>query len=161
MRRELLVPFALLAAAVYLWVVASNFRGGVGRYEVLGPSFFPKLLLGALVVVCIMQLSQVLLRPRRIDSGVRATKIHWRLLITALAITLAYVASLETLGFLAATPIFQVLLLVFVFKIRDWRRLVSVPAGLTVLFAFIFIGLMNVPLPRGRWVIGELSRLIY
>lgn len=163
MRSAWIVPAGLVGGALYLWHVAGDFRGGVGRYEVLGPSFFPKLLLAALVIVCLLQLGGELIRvvrTRRMTAN-GATVIHWGDLALALGITIAYVASLKTLGFLVATPLFQVLLLAMVFRVTDWRLLLGVPVVLVMLFTLIFVVAMNVPLPRGRWLFAELSRLVY
>lgn len=159
----MLVPAGLIGGAVYLWHVASHFRGGVGRYEVLGPSFFPKLLLAALVLVCLLQLGGELARMLRARQRVagEAAAVYWRDLALALGITVAYTASLGTLGFLVATPLFQVLLLAVVFRVTDWRLLLGVPAALVTLFTLIFVVAMNVPLPRGRWPFAELSRFVY
>ena len=163
MRSAWIVPAGLAGGALYLWHVAGHFRGGVGRYEVLGPAFFPKLLLAALVIVCLLQLGGELIRvarTRRVTAN-GATIIHWGDLALALGITIAYVASLKTLGFLVATPLFQVLLLAMVFRVTDWRLLLGVPVTLVALFTLIFVVAMNVPLPRGRWLFAELSRLVY
>jgi len=164
MRIAWIVPAGLIGGALYLWHVAGHFRGGVGRYEVLGPAFFPKLLLAALIVVCLLQLAGELIRALRARQEVAASgvaTIHWGDLALALGITVAYAASLKTLGFLVATPLFQVLLLAAVFRVTDWRLLVGVPAALVTLFTLIFVVAMNVPLPRGRWLFAELSRLVY
>lgn len=163
MRSAWIVPAGLVGGALYLWHVAGHFRGGVGRYEVLGPAFFPKLLLAALVIVCLLQLGGELIRvvrTRRMTAN-GATVIHWGDLALALGITIAYVASLKTLGFLVATPLFQVLLLAMVFRVTDWRLLLGVPVTLVALFTLIFVVAMNVPLPRGRWLFAEVSRLVY
>lgn len=163
MRSGWIVPAGLVGGALYLWHVAGHFRGGVGRYEVLGPAFFPKLLLAALVIVCLLQLGGELIRlvrTRRMTAN-GATIIHWGDLALALGITIAYVASLKTLGFLVATPLFQVLLLAMVFRVTDWRLLLGVPVTLVALFTLIFVVAMNVPLPRGRWLFAEVSRLVY
>lgn len=158
--RDVIIPGCLVAITVWLWVVAGQFRGGVGRYEVLGPSFFPKLLLVALALMALLQI------VRAIAFGGERTEaehsaVHWGDLAAAIGITLAYAALLGFVGFLISTVIFQLLLLGIVFRYRRPAVLVGVPLGLTALYGSIFLGLMNVPLPRGRWLFAEFSRLFY
>lgn len=159
-----LVPAALLAGSVYLWFVASNFRGGIGRYEVLGPSFFPKLLLAGLVVVAIVDLGLTVGKKwKHVGYGQFAeTKLfYWKDLLLAFAVTIAYVALLRYLGFLPATLLFQFGMLLTVFRHKSWKVVIGVPVFLTALFFVIFSVVMGAPLPRGSGIFYEVSRLIY
>lgn len=158
--RDVLVPGCLVALTLWLWVVAGQFRGGVGRYEVLGPSFFPKILLAALATIALLQIARSVIT----GFGERAEgepRIHWRDLAIALGLTAAYAAMLGFVGFLLSTLLFQALLLTLVFGYRRPALVLGVPVGLTALYGGIFLGLMNVPLPRGRWLFAEFSRLFY
>lgn len=157
---ELAVPACLVAVTAWLWTVAGQFKGGVGRYEVLGPSFFPKILLGALAVVSLMHIARMLVRRRPQGDGA-ARRVHWRSLAVALGLTLAYAAVLGVAGFLAATAVFQALLLALVFGYRRPALVVGLPLGMTALYGAIFLGLMNAPLPRGRGLFADFSGLFY
>jgi hypothetical protein len=158
--RDFIIPGCLVAATVWLWILAGQFRGGVGRYEVLGPSFFPKLLLGALALVALLQIGRAIISGGGTAEPERST-IHWADLAAAVGITSAYAAVLGFAGFLISTVVFQVLLLTLVFRYRTAAIVVGVPVGLTALYGGIFLGLMNVPLPRGRWFFAEFSSLFY
>jgi hypothetical protein len=87
--------------------------------------------------------------------------IYWGDLAMVVGITSAYAAVLGFAGFLISTTVFQVLLLTLVFRYRKPAIVVGVPLGLTALYGGIFLGLMNVPLPRGRWHFAEFSGLFY
>lgn len=157
---EFLVPGCLVAITVWLWILTGQFQGGVGRYEVLGPSFFPKILLGALALVAMLQIVRGIAFGRGGAGGTKP-EIHWRNLATALGVTAAYAGALGYAGFLLSTAVFQALLLALVFGYRTPAIVVGVPVGLTALYGGIFLKLMNVPLPRGRWLFAEFSRLFY
>ena len=164
MKSELWVPAVIALGALYLWTLAGDFRGGAARYEAIGPDFFPKILLAALIAVSLLHLLRGLLLRRRAAAPLGTTasaSFHPGDLALAVAITAGYVAALHLLGFLLATLLFQGLLLALVFRQRDWRLLLGVPAGLTALFFLIFVQLMSTPLPRGQGVFHELSKLLY
>ncbi|MCF3936157.1 tripartite tricarboxylate transporter TctB family protein [Acuticoccus sp. M5D2P5] len=162
----LALPGLTLLGCVYLWGVTGDFRAVSGRYEAIGPEFFPRLLIGALAIMCLVQIARSLLRPaettaEEADAAAASGSVDWRNLVTALAITGLYAASLHTVGFLIATPLFQAALLGIVFKTRRLVTLVLVPLLFTAAIAALFIGAMNAPLPRGRWLFGTFSRLFY
>jgi len=164
MRSDRLMPAAVLAGAGFLWYVASNFRGGVGRYEVLGPSFFPKLLLAGLVVVTVLDLARTFVARRTAvaeGGSAKPKPFHWPDFLVAFAITIAFVASLPLIGFLPATLLFQFAVLWVVFRQRSWIVTLGAPIVLTSIFFLIFSEIMNVPLPRGAGIFYTFSRLIY
>lgn len=157
--REIAIPTAIVALSVYLWTVASDFRGGVARYEAIGPAFFPKLLLGAVIGIGLLQIAAAFVRRAEPAAGGR--QIYWADLVLALIITGIYAASLHAVGFLIATPLFQAVMLRFVLQVRNRLVLLAIPLALTLILAIVFLGLMSAPLPRGRWLFGEVSRLVY
>ena len=168
-RYRVLVPASFFAASVYLWFVASAFRGGVGRYELIGPSFFPKILLIAIIVLTAVEVLRALAAARR-GTATRAPKLgdgetkaaFFPLdLALAVAITVGYVAALHWIGFILSTLAFQSLLLAAVFRQRRWRVVIGVPVVLTTVFFIVFIELMSVPLPRGYGIFHQLNKLIY
>ncbi len=161
--RVVLVPALFFAASVYLWFVASAFRGGVGRYELIGPSFFPKILLVAMMALTAMEVLRGLAAARVAKPGDGETKAAFFPLDLALsvAITVGYVVALHWVGFILSTLAFQSLLLAAVFHQRRWRITIGVPVVLTTVFFIVFIELMSVPLPRGYGIFHQLNKLIY
>lgn len=160
---RVLVPASFLCAAIFLWTVVGGFKGGVGRYELIGPAFFPKILLVAIVALTLVEIARVLLARRRAGGPAAGTDVRFHPLDLglAVAITVGYVAALHALGFLPATFVFQALLLAVIFRERRWPALLGVPLALTSLFFVIFILLMGVPLPRGMGVFLDFSKLLY
>jgi hypothetical protein len=177
MRHRLLVPATLLAVSALLWLVASNFRRGVGQYDVLGPSFFPKLILFGLAVVSLCDL--VLSARQRVhaaaggvvaesrdgkvvDHGLRERgSFCWTDLLLAAGITIGYVLLLPHLGFLVGTLLFQFALLFGVFRERRASVVLGGPFALTLLFLLIFGIGMDIALPHGRGIFLGLSRFLY
>lgn len=168
MRYAVLVPASFFAAAIYLWFVASSFRGGVGRYELIGPSFFPKILLIAIIALTAVEVIRILVARQRgaaaagsgAPEGAKAGFFPLDLAL-AVGITIGYVVALHWIGFILSTIAFQALLLFTVFRQRRWRIALGVPIVLTTVFFVIFIELMSVPLPRGTGIFHQLNRLIY
>jgi hypothetical protein len=144
--------------------VASSFRGGVGRYEVLGPSFFPKILLAGLVLVTMLDIGLSLAKRWRHGAHGQSAangRLYWNDLLLSFVITIAFVASLRYIGFLPAAILFQLAMLSVVFRQRSWKVLIGAPIFLTALFLVIFSLIMGVPLPRGSGIFYTFSRLIY
>lgn len=158
-----LLPAVFLGGAVYLWFVASNFRSGMGQYQVLGPSFFPKLLLAGLIAVTVVELAVSLRGARRPGAAIERPAerpYDFKNLALTLAVTVGYVGGLRFIGFLPATFLFQLAMLALVFRQRPAVAF-GVPVVLTALFFGIFSFVMGVPLPRGSGVFYTLSRFIY
>ena len=162
MRVRILVPASFFVAAVFLWTVVGGFKGGIARYELIGPAFFPKILLLGIIALTAAEIVRVFISGRgggvEVETGVRFYPLD---LALAVAITVAYVAALHLLGFLPATYVFQAVLLAVIFRERRWHMILGIPLVLTSLFFVIFIALMGVPLPRGTGVFLEFSKLLY
>jgi hypothetical protein len=177
MRHGPVVPATLVALSIILWFVASNFRRGVGQYDVLGPSFFPKLILLGLAVVSLCDL--VLAAHRRLrandaDVGARSpdelakddgsrerASLYWVDLLLAAGMTIGYVLLLPHIGFAVGTLLFQFALLFGVFRERRASVMLGGPIALTLLFLLIFGIGMDIALPRGRGVFLDLSRFLF
>ena len=161
MRYRWLVPAGLFLAAAYLWGVAAEFQGAVGRYELIGPDFFPKILLAAIMIASLAAVARDVVALRREPAGEETKTFFPADLAIAVLITVAYVAALHVIGFVLATFCFQALILAAVFRVRRWQTVFGVPAVLTTLFFVIFIVLMGVPLPRGSGMFRAFNSLLY
>jgi tripartite-type tricarboxylate transporter receptor subunit TctC len=128
-------------------LLGSDAFRGIGTTQ-FGPMFFPRLLIGALVLV---SLALLVARPRALDRdpGARLPVMPgaaWRFAEVLLWIVL-YVALAETLGFIVTAG---VLLLVYLIRLGT-RPLVAAPLALLLIPAvyYVFAVLLRVPLPRG------------
>lgn len=163
-----------LAVSAYLYHVAQHISvpdtGGQ-----LGPDFWPKIVLALMMAVCIYAIGRVLLAgPRRAEpldeviegaagqpvDDIEAPSKHYPLLLVAgVVLTFAYVALFEVLGFFLDT-----FLLLFAFiLIGRYRRLgiaLAVSLAGTLVFMFIFMKIVYVPLPIGSPPFSDVSILL-
>ncbi|HHY46134.1 MAG TPA: tripartite tricarboxylate transporter TctB family protein [Firmicutes bacterium] len=73
---------------------------------------------------------------------------------------LLYLASLQVLGFLLATVVFQVLYL-YILRVRRAGPLLFTPVLVTIALFFFFTRVVYAPLPRGMGIFRTLSMLLY
>lgn len=180
-RRRLqgLLPYAVvLAAAAVLFFLSGRFQFAAKPGE-LGPDVWPKAILALLITVCAFEIVRRLrgaegadaqgadLAGQRAEPGEEVEAPAPRLphlLAAGIALTLLYVATLETLGFFLATAAYLALFML----IGRYRRPVAV--ALTSLigslaFVFVFMKIVYVSLPLGVgpfqtvsiWILGLLG----
>ena len=160
-------PYVVVAAgAGYLFYVAANIQYQA-RVGTLGPDFWPKLVLGLLIALCAYEIVKIFVLGRETqvegvlgslveravehgDTGDTAPeRRHPGLLLAGIALTGAYVALVQTLGFFAATVPY---LLAFI-RLGGYRRW-SVNAAVTIvgtlLMLFFFMKVVYVSLPLGQ-----------
>jgi putative tricarboxylic transport membrane protein len=163
-----IVPYAaLLCGAVYLYWNAGQFAS-LGRPPQLGPDFWPRAVLGLLILVCASAIARQLLLPAAADASPapaadaaeaqdRPTpRSHpWRL-VAGVALSAAYVASLEWLGFFLATALYLALFMLLGRYRRPWVvATVSLLGSLA--FVFVFMKIVYVSLPLGVGPFQQLS----
>jgi putative tricarboxylic transport membrane protein len=172
------LPYAVLAAAGgYLYHVATRIEFQQ-RAGTLGPDVWPKAILALLIVACLFQIVKLLLFADRGEvagatermmndaardgagSGIApAAEPHWRLLGGGIALTVAYVAVIQTAGFFLATVIY---LAAFIAMggYRRWGVLAAVSVGGAVLLLFFFMKVVYVSLPIGTGPFAQLTLLL-
>lgn len=163
------LPYVLLgAAAGYLYYVAAHIDYH-RREGVLGPDFWPKLILVLVIVACIYEVARRLLRRARddevggvleelVEESARAhgdsalavpVEHHPWLLVAGMALSVAYVAVIETLGFFSATVPY-VALFIALGGYRRWGVTAAVSLVGTLVLMFFFMKIVYVSLPIGR-----------
>jgi len=162
-RRELALAGVLIGLAVLIVALALRIDPAV-QTDPLGPRAFP-LALGAAIGLCGILLGGGALVPGRwtapvtvlVESGPDGETpgaFSPGRLAGAVALTAAYVAAFEPLGYLLATPPYVAAILLVHGGAR-WRALVTAPVLLTAaLYAAFRFGLL-IPVPDGlleRWL---------
>ena len=163
------VPYVLLgAAAGYLYYVAAQFDYH-RREGVLGPDFWPKLILVLVIITCVYEVVKRLALGRRNDEvggmleelveessrahGDAAPAVpvehHPWLLVAGMALSVLYVAIIETLGFFSATVPY-VALFIALGGYRRWGVIAAVSTIGTLALMFFFMKIVYVSLPIGR-----------
>lgn len=139
--------FLLLGFAVTFYSVREL---GLGSVKAPGPGFFP-----FMCGVCIVIFSAVWLYSLRTRSdknrGPFWEKGEWIRPAMAVAITLAYAAIMDDLGFILATFLF-IAAWQFAIEREKWsKNLIISSIGTAGMYA-IFQVLLSVPLPRGLFI---------
>jgi len=163
------VPYVLLgAAAGYLYYVAAHFDYH-RREGVLGPDFWPKLVLILVVATCVYEVAKRLFLGARgeeaggvldelVEESARAhgdaapsvpVEHHPWLLAGGMGLTVLYVAVIQTLGFFSATVPY-VALFIALGGYRRWGVIAAVSLIGTLALMFFFMKIVYVSLPIGR-----------
>jgi putative tricarboxylic transport membrane protein len=150
-------PYAvLLAIAAWFYRLAGDIEY-TRQGNNLGPDFWPRMALAAMMVICVVQAARLLLfgevRDKPViseideaaeDDAPRSTV----LLLLGVVLTVAYGASVTTLGFVTASFLFMVLFMYagrFFSHLTIWLSSFVGAAVLTLLFQKV----VYVSLPRG------------
>lgn len=159
-------PYVIVGtAAGYLYYVAANIRYSE-RAGTLGPDFWPRLVLVLIIAACVYEIVKILFARGAGEVGgvlealVEASppepgaaagappRLHRGMLLGGIALTSAYVALVQTLGFFTATVPYIALFLV----VGGYRRLgvtVAVSVIGALLMFFFFMKVVYVSLPLG------------
>ena len=159
---------ALLAGAAYLYHEAGAFAAAA-RPGQLGPDFWPRAVLVLLMIVCASQLLRHLLLVRPLvpeaptlpadeEASTAEPRYPWRL-AAGIGLSIAYVLSLDELGFFVATVLFLGL---FMIAGRYYRaRVVWLSSVIgSLVFVFVFMKVVYVSLPLGVGPFAEVSYLL-
>jgi putative tricarboxylic transport membrane protein len=161
-----IIPYAVvLLISAYFYVLAGRF-GFVAKAGNLGPDFWPKLLLGLTMAVCLYEIAKIALfhrgRASVNDAGEQkagAPKRYTGLLIIGTLMTVAYVYFVNILGFILCTFLYLVLFMVVGRYRKVWAIAANSVIG-TVLFVVIFMKAVYVSLPLGQGPFQQFSLLV-
>lgn len=166
-------PYALVGgAAGYLYYVATQFQFQA-REGTLGPDFWPKLVLCLILAVCVYELVKIFLLGRTAEvEGVLGRLVEGSahtepaapapprerplLLAGGIALTAAYVAIVQSLGFFTATVAYLAAFIA-VGGYRRWSVVAAVSVGGTLVMLFFFMKVVYVSLPLGTGVFQQVT----
>ena len=174
-RLRALLPYVLvLAAAAVLSYNALHF-GYTPRGDRPGPDVWPRAILALLALTCVVRIVTVLRRPtdaepamlqdviadaHTVDEPPPAPPRHYpALLATGIAMTIAYVALLGTLGFFLDTVLY-IAALTRTGRYTRWPVIVGVAFGGALMFMFIFMKIVYLSLPIGSPPFASVSLLL-
>ena len=161
-----IIPYAVvLLISIFFWVLACRF-GCETRSGNLGPDFWPKLLLGMTMVVCLYEIAKTALFYRGNELGddagekkAEAPKHYPGLLVIGALMTVAYVYFVSILGFILCTFLFLLLFMIVGRYRKVWVIAANSVIG-TVLFVLIFMKAVYVSLPLGQGPFQQFSLLV-
>ena len=158
-----LLPYLLvLAAAAVLTWNALHF-GYTPRGDRPGPDVWPRAILALMIAACIVRIVAVLRTPSGADPVMLQDVLtdalpgereaapvarFPRLLATGIALTIAYVALLSTLGFFLDTVLY-IAALVRTGRYRRWPVIATVALAGALAFMFVFMRVVYLSLPIG------------
>lgn len=160
LKGELVFSLLIFAAALVLFWETGSFAK---PDTLMGPSFWPRLVLGALIVLTgiasvgtmrKVARSQAAAEPwLALDRG----KIRF---FAALGLGAAYLLLMPWLGFILSTPLFMIaFMLLLGEQSKGWMAGVSIV--MTAVIIILFTKAMYVPLPRGQWLFRQISLWFY
>lgn len=170
-RKDTIPYFIVLAVAGGLFIHAGDITSMGSADRAIGPSFWPRLILGLAMCVCVFELvfrwffdmegmggllSQV---EQSMDGEAAAEEPeehHLPRLLTGVGLTLAYVWALPLLGFAVASLLF-IALFIWLGTYRRGRVVAAVSVLGTLLLMFIFMKVVYVSLPLGSGPFESIS----
>lgn len=158
---SILPEVVLLAAAVYLFVVALGFKQ-VGPPGQIGPGFWPQVLCVGIGIGALVRLGQKLRsRDQRVagDAASETDEVKMPRVALGIALVVGYVVGMLFLGYILATALF---LIVFIY-LGGQRKWYVVPLGIasSLLFAYVFLKVVYIALPSGVGIFDQLTVLLY
>jgi putative tricarboxylic transport membrane protein len=127
----------------------------------LGPDFWPKVTIGVMAFICLIEIVRRLIGVGQETHGIAetfekededeeavSTKYPW-MLAGGIALVLVYAAVVTTLGFLLSTFIFLVAFM-YLGRYRNHLAIWLTSTGITLGAALLFLRIAYVSLPRGE-----------
>lgn len=163
-RYRALLPYllVLVVAAVLTW--KAMHLGYTPHGERPGPDVWPRAILALIIATCIVRIATVLRSrsdeaagvlddviagalPDAARDGAPAARFP-RLLVAGIALTIAYVALLGTLGFFCDTVLYMAALM-RIGRYRRWPVIIAVAFAGALAFMFVFMKVVYLSLPIG------------
>ncbi len=160
-KKDLIAGFTIFVMSLYLLLIADRFKSSFqGRVEA---NFWPKVVLGLLVVLSIINIFSIL--KNKVDDkeemaqqkGIK--KDHFKL-YSSIILMVLYVALINIIGFVCLTPIFLIIL----FWILGYRKKLLNPLiAIVIVIAIIYIfpNVLYLMLPRGVGIFRDISLIFY
>lgn len=171
------VPYwVTLAVSVYLYYIATQISAPDTGGQ-LGPDFWPKAVLGLMILVCVYAIARIMLFGGRSGSAVlddtlqseavasdpyeetQPEKRYPGLLIAGTGLTILYVVVFNTLGFFLDTFIYMTAFMLIGRYRRIWIALIVSLIG-SLIFMYVFMKIVYVSLPIGKPPFSAVSILL-
>lgn len=156
MQDTILSTLLLVLAGVWIWLVATSIPGGFGRGDI-GPRVFPLSFGIALAVLSGgLLLRSILMRAdaqnAEPEDGELQQTIQWIPALLVLIQISLYGFLMQTCGFVIATPIIIVMIMLINLRERSIKKILSMALGITVGAWVVFEKLLGIYLANGTWI---------
>lgn len=154
-----IIPYVIiLFVSLYFYYLAGQFRFSAKPGN-LGPDFWPKLLLGLTMVACLYEIVKTALflkatppeeaAEEQPAKAATTKKTYPELLVIGIAMTVAYVYFISSLGFVLCTFLYFALFMI----VGRYRKIPAILINSvigTLVLVFIFMKIVYVSLPIGQ-----------
>jgi len=164
LKGELIFSLLIFVGSLFLFWVTGSFGGStVLAGAQMGPAFWPRFLLGAIIllsgIVSVGLIRKIAKEKAWGESLLTMDRGKVRF-FAAIGLGVAYLFLLPIVGFIAITPVFMIAFMVLLGeKSKGW--IIGVSIAMTAIIVVLFTKAMYVPLPRGEWLFREFSLLFY
>jgi len=154
-RGDLVVSLFFLFSGLYFLYLTKNLPKPYK--QIIGPDFFPSLILGLWIILSIWLIIRNIRMPEKINHIQRE---HGKNFWITIVFMFSYALLLNYIGFLVLTLV-SLFLFLYCIGVRNWKILISCSVGLSFAILIMFPMIMSIPLPRGVWIFRELSYFFY
>jgi len=158
MTGEIAMSLLILVASCYLYVEAMRL-GEFRAYKEVGPDFWPKIVLICLIVLSAVLTVSNVIKWRKSRDEVSEREEGWKRVLIVVFLAVAYVYFLKPLGFIVASPLFIIGMMLIIMPKRK-RVIPFAVLGIMVMIYIIFSKLLFVPLPKGFGVFHDISIML-
>ena len=163
---EFVIELLMLIVSVFLLVKTGDIPSHGGQ-TVGSAAFWPQIVLLIIIISTMTLLAKPIFRKavtwKGFCNAIALNKDQRRVMIrvsAVMALCIIYTFSIRFLGFILASLIFQVLILLSL-GTRRWVTLIATPLWLTASLYVLFVRIIHISLPRGVGLFSEFSRLFY
>jgi putative tricarboxylic transport membrane protein len=156
---ETIMSLCILVASCYLYYEATQLRM-FRAYREVGPDFWPKIVLTILIgLSAVLTLYNVLAwrkKSRGNEQVAEEKEENWKRVLIVSLLAVGYVYFLKTLGFIVASPLFIIGMMLVIMPER--KKVIPFGViGIMVMIYIIFNKLLFVPLPKGFGIFHDIS----
>lgn len=159
---ELYFLLFILFGSIFLFWETFNFGGVQEIGGHLGPTFWPRMLLIGIAIICAFLLVEYFLKREKVAAEGKKPLLDIRQIrfLIAVAMITAYILLLPRVGFIIITPVFMI---AFMYLLGEQSKawILGVSVGLTAIIVVLFTKAMYVPLPRGQGIFLQFSQIFY
>lgn len=164
LKGELIFSILIFVASLLLfWATGSFEKQTVLQGAEMGPAFWPRFILGALIllagIVSVGTIRKIIKEKAWGESLLTMDRGKVRF-FAAIGLCIAYLVLLPIAGFIAITPFFMITFMVLLGE-KSWGWILLISIAMTAIIVVLFTKAMYVPLPRGEWLFREFSLLFY
>ena len=152
---EIIMSLFILMISCYLYVEAlrlAEFRA----YREVGPDFWPKIVLFCLIALSAALTVSNVIKWRKSRVEVSEREEGWKRVLISIILAVGYIYFLKPLGFIVASPLFIIGLMLLIMPKRK-KVIPFAVLGIMVMIYTIFSRLLFVPLPKGFGVFHDIS----